>query len=213
MELVRHLARARIVQFAVIGGLLFSVSTRAKKDDPQIAFSTSELAALHAAEASRKAGADPKALAAAVDERAIEDEILYREGLKRGFDRDDTIIRQRVIQRTLFLAEEMAGASEAPTEAELRAFFERTFYSASSSGHCSSPRRWRARARLRRRPNSEHSSSARVNVGRTRSASNSRSASRATEPSSAVSPCIPSGATRRPYLRQRRWIARRSPRS
>jgi hypothetical protein len=126
MLLVRRLARARIVQFAVIGGLIFAFSTRRNNDNRQIAFSSSELAALHAAEASRNAGADPRTLAAEVDERAIEDEILYREGLKRSFDRDDTIIRQRVIQRTLFFAEEMAGASEPPTEADLHAFFERT---------------------------------------------------------------------------------------
>jgi hypothetical protein len=125
MKLMRHLARARIVQFAVIGGLLFALSALGK-NDRQLAFSTSELAALHAAAASRKPGADPRTLAAEVDERTIEDEILYREGLKHGFDRDDAIIRQRVIQRTLFFAEEMAGASEPPTDAELHAFFERT---------------------------------------------------------------------------------------
>jgi hypothetical protein len=83
------------------------------------------LAALHAAESTRKP-ARAGELAAEVKERAIEDEILYREGEKLGFDKSDYIVRQRVIQKVLFLAEELAGATQSPTDAQLRAFFAAT---------------------------------------------------------------------------------------
>jgi hypothetical protein len=79
---------------------------------------------LHDAEAARRG--PTSASPADVDERAIEDEILYREGKKLGFDKDDSIVRQRVVQKTLFLAEELAGTSAPPTEAELHGFYEET---------------------------------------------------------------------------------------
>lgn len=116
------LARMRIVQFVVIGGAIFAASSMARRRHSEIALTRAELTAMHDAEAARK-GATP---IASMDERAIEDEILYREGLKQGFDRNDAIIRQRVIQKTLFLAEEMAGASEPPTPVALRTFYEDT---------------------------------------------------------------------------------------
>jgi hypothetical protein len=64
--------------------------------------------------------------ARAVEERAVEDEILYREALRLGLDRNDGIVRSRLEQKVLFLAEDMGGASREPTEEDLRSYFAKT---------------------------------------------------------------------------------------
>jgi len=51
----------------------------------------------------------------------IREEVLYREGVALGLDRDDTIIRRRLRQKLEFVSEDAANA-EAPTEAELAEF-------------------------------------------------------------------------------------------
>src|SRR5262249_60712241 len=51
--------------------------------------------------------------------RAVEDEILYREALRLVLDRDDNLVRQRLIQKVPFPAPDLPGASRAPTPAAL----------------------------------------------------------------------------------------------
>ena len=52
----------------------------------------------------------------------VQEEILYREGLAMGLDKDDTIVKRRMAQKVRFLAEDIAAAHE-PTAAELRNWF------------------------------------------------------------------------------------------
>jgi hypothetical protein len=52
----------------------------------------------------------------------VREEILYREGLAMGFDRDDPVVRRRIGQKVAFLAEGPAPA--APTTAELQAWLD-----------------------------------------------------------------------------------------
>jgi hypothetical protein len=120
----RRVVQHRLFQFAVLGGLLFAVAPRARSPE-RIEVTSERLAALRAAEVARSTGKTPvERLGREVDQRAIEDELLYREGVRLGLDRNDGIVRQRVVQKVLFLAEEMAGASQPADEAALRAFFE-----------------------------------------------------------------------------------------
>jgi peptidyl-prolyl cis-trans isomerase C len=116
------LARNRLVQFAALGGLIFALAPR-PRSTRDIDVRSERIAALAAVEASRRAG--PPRAQDEVEEQQLEDEILYREALRLGLDRNDGIVRARLVQKSLFLAEEIAGASRPPTEAELRAFFER----------------------------------------------------------------------------------------
>jgi len=51
----------------------------------------------------------------------IREEVLYREALAMGLDRDDTIVRRRLRQKMEFLSEDLAGL-DAPTEKKLQAF-------------------------------------------------------------------------------------------
>jgi hypothetical protein len=54
----------------------------------------------------------------------VSEEILYREGLARGLDRDDRVVRRRVIDRMTELARPRIPDHE-PTEAELASWFSR----------------------------------------------------------------------------------------
>ena len=52
----------------------------------------------------------------------IREEVLCREALAMGLDRDDTIVRRRLAQKMEFLTDDIAGAAE-PTDAAVREFF------------------------------------------------------------------------------------------
>ncbi|MDH3772379.1 MAG: peptidyl-prolyl cis-trans isomerase, partial [Nitrospirota bacterium] len=53
----------------------------------------------------------------------IREEVLYREALALGLERDDTIVRRRMAQKMEFLLEDLAPLGE-PTDAELDGFLQ-----------------------------------------------------------------------------------------
>ena len=57
-------------------------------------------------------------------ESKIQEEVVYREGLAMGLEKDDTIVKRRLAQKLQFLAEDVAAARE-PTVAELNAWYEK----------------------------------------------------------------------------------------
>jgi peptidyl-prolyl cis-trans isomerase C len=57
-------------------------------------------------------------------ENKVQEEVLYREALAMGLDKDDTIVRRRMAQKMQFLAEDVAAAHE-PTTAELKTWYEK----------------------------------------------------------------------------------------
>ena len=118
--------RSRLVHFLLLGGLIFAIAPR---PEPQrdIAFDSAAFDDLQRAQAQRL-GVPVLETRDAEDvrTRAIEDEVLYREALRLGFDKDDNVVRQRLVQKVLFLAEDLAGVSRTPTDEELRRFFEAT---------------------------------------------------------------------------------------
>jgi hypothetical protein len=126
MSVFRVLRRARLLHFAAIGGAIFFLARR--EDDPRaIEIPSTTLTELHAAQAQHL---DVTAISAEaaheVDAREIEDEVLYREALRLGLDKDDPIVRQRLVQKLLLIVEDLGGASKPPTDAELRAHFEKS---------------------------------------------------------------------------------------
>src|SRR6187399_2363653 len=81
-------------------------------------------------------------------ESYVREEILYREGVRLGLDRDDIVVKRRVRQKIEMIAEEDASTG-APTDADLSAYlvanqarfvqpailtFEQVFIGASTSG-------------------------------------------------------------------------------
>lgn len=57
-------------------------------------------------------------------ENKVREEVLYREALVMGLDKDDTIVKRRMAQKMQFLAEDVANSHE-PTTAELKAWYEK----------------------------------------------------------------------------------------
>jgi hypothetical protein len=110
----------RLLQFVVLGGAIFLIAPRRTRTE--IDLSRAALGRLEAAEAKKTGRAD----LAAIAERAIEDEVLVREALRLGLGDNDPIVRQRLVQKVLYLAEELEGAADPPTDAELSRFFEKT---------------------------------------------------------------------------------------
>ena len=65
----------------------------------------------------------PAEFQAMVEDR-VREEVLYREALAMGLDKDDIIVKRRMAQKMQFLAEDVAAAHE-PSTAELKAWFEK----------------------------------------------------------------------------------------
>ncbi len=57
-------------------------------------------------------------------ENKVHNEVLYREALAMGLEKDDEIVKRRMAQKMQFLAEDVAAARE-PTTAELKSWFEK----------------------------------------------------------------------------------------
>ena len=60
----------------------------------------------------------------AMVEDKVREEVLYREGLAMGLDKDDTIVKRRMAQKMQFLAEDVATAHEPSTD-ELKTWFDK----------------------------------------------------------------------------------------
>ena len=117
--------REPLLHFLVIGAALFGVfrfvgcgAHRPTSDE--IVVSSGQIASL-AAIFSRTWQRPPtaKELDALVNEH-IRDEVLYRQGVAMGLDKDDAVVRRRIRQKMEFVADMTADAE--PTDAELKAF-------------------------------------------------------------------------------------------
>jgi PPIC-type PPIASE domain len=119
--------REPILHFLLIGGLLFWVYGRVTPMDNgggRIVVTQAmvdELAQQHQARWMRPA--TEQELANLVDAH-VRDEVLYREGLTLGLDRDDPVIKRRVRQKLDVMFEEQLAAA-APSDAELSAHLAR----------------------------------------------------------------------------------------
>lgn len=124
---MHKLIREPLLHFLLIGAglfLLFNVVSGKKGgDDKRIVVSQAtvdELSRRYLKSWQRTP--QPAELKALIDSY-VRDELLYREGLALGLDRDDSVVRQRVLQKVSVIAEESATHA-APTDAELAAFIK-----------------------------------------------------------------------------------------
>jgi hypothetical protein len=115
--------REPLLHFAVLGAALFAAYgalAPATPDDRRIVVTAGQVAALEAEfRATRQRSPDPRERQAIID-NFVRDEVLYREGLALGLDRDDAVIRNRVKLRTEFMAEDTLSVE--PTDADLAAY-------------------------------------------------------------------------------------------
>jgi peptidyl-prolyl cis-trans isomerase C len=127
---VKRWLREPLLHFLLIGLLLFGVYAYTNRgrigiESPrQIVLSLDELATMTAYfESQWHRRPTPQEFQAMVEDK-IKEEVLYREGLAMGLDKDDTIVKRRMAQKMQFLAEDVAAAHE-PSSAELKAWFEK----------------------------------------------------------------------------------------
>ena len=116
------------MHFLVLGGLLFG-AWYAFNDQPQISDANrivvdeAQMASIMAT--FQRTWLRPptrKELAALVQDR-IKEEILYREALALGLDRDDLVIRRRLHQKMEFISTDLTEPKP-PAEAELQAYLD-----------------------------------------------------------------------------------------
>jgi peptidyl-prolyl cis-trans isomerase C len=127
---MKHLLREPLVHFLLIGAALFGIYSFTQSGRPASASSKEirlshdeirQLTLLYQSQWRRLP--TPQELGKLVENK-VQQEILYREALAMGLDKDDEIVKRRMAQKMQFLAEDVAAARE-PTTAELKDWFKK----------------------------------------------------------------------------------------
>src|SRR5689334_12265643 len=125
-----RVVREPVVQFVVIGlALLLLHRATARSAGPAerpIAVSETDLRQVRerfTIEMGRAPTAEEQKV---LTEQFVDDEVLFREALSLGLDRDDPIIRRRLIQKMQFLSEDLSSSDE-PPEKQLEQFLATHF--------------------------------------------------------------------------------------
>jgi hypothetical protein len=121
------LLREPLVDFLILGALLFAASSLVNKDasgdSRKIVVTQGEVEHLEDAfTRSHQRPPDEEELTGLVRD-FVREEIYYREALALGLDRDDASIRQRLRQKMEFISEDVAAQTE-PTDDQLRSYLK-----------------------------------------------------------------------------------------
>jgi peptidyl-prolyl cis-trans isomerase C len=128
--LLKRWAREPLLHFLLIGIAVFAVYSYMHRgrggveSSREIVLSLDELQQLEMYFVSQWHRPPTPAEFQAMVEDKVREEVLYREGLAMGLDKEDTIVKRRMAQKMQFLAEDVAAAHE-PSTAELEAWFEK----------------------------------------------------------------------------------------
>jgi peptidyl-prolyl cis-trans isomerase C len=122
--------REPLLHFMVLGVALFGIHAYIHRghggveSSKQIALTIDDLRQMALVfESKWKREPTPQELQGMVEDK-FREEVLYREGLAIGLDKDDTIVKRRMAQKMEFLAEDVATAQE-PSTVELKAWFDK----------------------------------------------------------------------------------------
>lgn len=127
MTAIKHAYREPLVHFLLIGFALFAaygVMNNGKSGNVnyQIALTLDDLKQLDVSFVSQWHRQPTPEEFNGLVESFIRQEVLYREGLAMGLDKDDTIVKRRMAQKMEFLSEDVTAAHE-PTTQELKDWF------------------------------------------------------------------------------------------
>ncbi|MGE9270782.1 MAG: peptidyl-prolyl cis-trans isomerase [Verrucomicrobiales bacterium] len=121
--------RDPLVVFLLIGGAIFFLHSVARPSEADNTASPYQIEITPQIEAVLKAGWESRWNRPPTEEEwdqeidaYIEEEILYREGIRLGLERGDSIIRRRLAEKVLFLNSDLAEVSTIP-ETQLAEFF------------------------------------------------------------------------------------------
>lgn len=123
-----RLLREPLVHFTVLAGLLFGLLSEPNAPDTgtdaaRIVISGAEVERMAMAWTQRwQRPPSEDELAGLVDE-AVREQVLYREALALGLDRDDVVVRRHLRQKYEFVTQDLAYDTD-PDEATLRAYYD-----------------------------------------------------------------------------------------
>lgn len=123
---LKRLLREPLLHFALFGAIIFAVNawlngpgTQAR---PRVDMTPAEIEHLRTLwQRTWQRPPTPGELRGAIDAR-VREEILYREALAMGLDKDDTVVRRRLMQKLEFLSEDILVTGE-PKAEDLEAYF------------------------------------------------------------------------------------------
>ncbi len=123
---MRRFLREPLLHFLLLGALLFALYgwlNRGLGTSPkEVVVSRGQIDNLQAQFARTWRRAPTPAELSGLVDTWVREEILYREGIAMGLERDDTVVRRRVSQKVEFLADGLAPS--VPTTAELQAWLD-----------------------------------------------------------------------------------------
>jgi hypothetical protein len=127
---IKRCLREPLLHFLLIGAVLFGIYSYMNRgrmgieSSKQIAVTLDDLRVMEGYfESQWHRQPTPVEFQALVEDK-IHEEVLYREGLAMGLDKDDTIVKRRMAQKMQFLAEDVTAAHE-PSTTELKAWFDK----------------------------------------------------------------------------------------
>ncbi len=126
-EPIARAAREPLLHFVALGAALFAGHALLNpgtvgRRTTQIDIGPSELAWITTTWTQQYRRPPTEAELAALVDDYVREEVLYREALAMGLDRDDIIIKRRMVQKMAFLSED-AATREPATRAELERYF------------------------------------------------------------------------------------------
>jgi len=121
---IRRLIREPLLHFALLGGAIFAAYAAfapVKPESSRIFITESQIVSIEAQFHNTWQRSPTREELTALIENCVREEVLYREGIALGLDRDDPVIRGRVKQKVEVLSEDMFNKE--PTEADLKEYF------------------------------------------------------------------------------------------
>jgi peptidyl-prolyl cis-trans isomerase C len=126
---VRRWLREPLLHFLVIGAALFAAyaalnrNSGDQKNQRRIVLTENDLSQMTIATLAQGRPAPTIEQMRNLLEARIREEVLYREALAMGLDKDDIIVKRRMLQKMDFLAEDLSDLRE-PSREELQAWFK-----------------------------------------------------------------------------------------
>jgi hypothetical protein len=126
----RHWLREPLVQFIILGLLLFAANSYIARSRPvaglskQIEITIDDLRQMAIYYQSQWGHPPTPQDFKGLVESKVKEEVLYREGLKMGLDKDDAIVKRRIAQKMQFLTADVT-AQQKPTPAVLQGWYEK----------------------------------------------------------------------------------------
>ncbi|HWJ20469.1 MAG TPA: peptidylprolyl isomerase, partial [Geobacterales bacterium] len=128
-SVMKRFAREPLIHFLLLGAILFGAYAYVERkqggaeQSNEIKLTIGDISQLVLVFRSQwRRDPTPQELRQLVEDK-VREEVLYREALALGLDRDDTIVKRRMAQKMQFLAEDVAAARE-PTVEELGPWYE-----------------------------------------------------------------------------------------